>query len=145
MSKTQMHTVRLPLCLELNILILVAFQWFWISTIYPSPWSVLAFPSLASISCSVPPVVLATLLRYLNSLTSSRGTVVKQTVCKQSVIAFMILLLSLLTLNPTELAVVSKHRVFSQWGLLPLKWVLKANVIDMQWAKNCSLKEVLVS
>jgi len=61
--------------LELNILILLARIYGYISTIYPihRPETDLAFPNLASTSCSVPPMVLTTLPRYVNSWTSSTG------------------------------------------------------------------------
>jgi len=74
--------------------------------------AVLAFPILASTFCSVPRLVLTTLPRYVNSSISSVGPFVKLTVCKRSVVTFIILLLSLLTINPTELAVVSNHWVY---------------------------------
>jgi len=64
--------------LQLNILILVAHPMVLdFHNLSIAPKTVLAFPSLASTSCSVPPLILNTLPRYANCSISSIGPFVK--------------------------------------------------------------------
>jgi len=69
----------------------------------------LAFPSLGSTSCSVPPVTCTTLPRYVNSWTSYIEPFASVTACELSVFTFITFVLSLLIRSPTNAADASKY------------------------------------